>query len=200
MKGVLLTEIIKKDLSFMEIYEFDDKYSADNYGNVYFNYDGKYKKIKKGDKVKSFKSRYGYIEYILIDKNGKRKHIQAHRIVACLFIPNTYNKKYVNHIDGDKLNNQIQNLEWVTSSENELHSYKILNKTVWNKGKKLPSGRDYRGKIRKVLQLSLEGETIKEYFNPTEAEKEGFKIKQISAVCKGTQKTHKGFRWKYLEN
>ena len=48
MKGVLLTEIIKKDLSFMKIYEFDDKYSADNYGNVYFNYDGKYKKIKKG--------------------------------------------------------------------------------------------------------------------------------------------------------
>lgn len=200
MKGVLLTEIIKKDLSFMEMYEFDDKYSADNYGNVYFNYDGIYHKVKKEDKVKSFKNRYGYIEYILIDKNGKRKHIQAHRIVACLFIPNSYNKKYVNHIDGDKLNNQIQNLEWVTASENESHSYKILNKTVWNKGKKLPSGRDYRGKIKNVLQLSLEGETIKEYFNPTEAEKEGFDARQISAVCLGRQKTHKGFRWKYLEN
>ena len=195
-----MTEIIKKDLSFMEMYEFDDKHSADNYGNVYFNYDGKYKKVKKGDKIKPFKNRYGYIEYVLIDKNGKRQHIQAHRIVACLFIPNTYNKKYVNHIDGDKLNNQIQNLEWVTASENEIHSYKILNKTNWNKGKKLPSGRDYRGKIRNVLQLSLEGEIIKEYFNPTEAEKEGFKVGHISRVCLGKQKTHKGFRWKYLEN
>ena len=75
--------------------------------------------FKKGDKVKPFKNKYGYIEYILSDKKGKRKHIQAHRIIACLFIPNIYNKKYVNHIDGDKTNNTPDNLMVVTNSEHQ---------------------------------------------------------------------------------
>lgn len=191
---------MKENLSKMSNYYFNDKYSADEYGNVFFNKDSKYHKITAGDKVKSFINKYGYVEYVLSDKNNNRKHIQAHRIVASLFIPNPNNKYYVNHIDGDKTNNHINNLEWCSASENELHSFQTLKKEVWNKGKPLPSGKEYKGKIRPVQCLNKEGILIKEYFNPTEAEQDGFNLKQISAVCCGRQKTHKGYIWKYIEN
>ncbi|NCB97349.1 MAG: HNH endonuclease [Bacteroidia bacterium] len=180
-------------------YSFDTQYTADETGQVYFNRLSKFRPdIKIGDKVSSFINKYGYREYILTDSTGHKKHIQAHRIVASLFIPNINNKRYVNHIDGNKLNNNISNLEWCTASENENHSYQILKKQVWNKDKQLPSGKHYKGKIRTVQSFTLDGTTVKTYFNPTEAEQDGFNLKQISAVCCGTQKTHKGLLWKYV--
>lgn len=188
-----------KLLSEMKGYNFDNKHSADEYGNVYFNVDSKNYKSKAGDKAKSFINKYGYVEYILSDKDNKRKHIQAHRIVASLYLCNEENKKYVNHIDGNKLNNHHSNLEWVTASENEKHSYHILKKNVWNKGISLPSNKDYKGIIRPVASYSKDGILVKEYFNPKEASYDGFCLKQISSCCLGRQKTHKGFIWKYLE-
>ena len=56
-------------------------------------------------------------------KDGKRKGFKVHRLVAIAFIPNPDNKPEVNHIDGNKINNNIDNLEWVTSSENSIHAY-----------------------------------------------------------------------------
>lgn len=191
---------MRKNLDKMSNYGFNTKYSADEYGNVFFNENSKYHKIIAGDKTKSFINKYGYVEYVLSDKDGNKKHIQAHRVVASLFLPNPSNKHYVNHKDGNKLNNHISNLEWCTASENESHSFQILKKKVWNKGKTLPSGKEYRGKIRPVQCLSKKGLLVKKYFNPTEAEQDGFNLKQISAVCCGKQKTHKGYVWKYIEN
>lgn len=182
-------------------YNFTDKYMANEYGEVFFNKPSVYHPcVKKGSKVKHFINKHGYTEYILTDINGNKKHIQAHRIVASLFIENPLNKHYVNHIDGNKTNNHISNLEWCTASENEKHSYHVLKKQVWNKGISLPSGKEYKGKIRTVQRLSINGEIEHTYFNPKEAEQDGYNLKQISAVCNGNQKTHKGKKWKYLEN
>ena len=186
-------------LDNMTQYDFDTRYYADSTGNVFLNVDIPTSKVSVGYKIKSFINRYGYVEYNLKSKT-KRQHIQAHRIVACLFIVNPDNKKYVNHIDGNKLNNDISNLEWVTCSENEMHSYRVLGKQPWNKGLELPKGRDYKGKIREVAQYDLKGNLINTYFNPTEASLHGFCRKQISAVCNNTQYTHKGFIWKYTGN
>ena len=192
---------MRKTLDKMTNYNFDSRYTADENGNVYFAEVSKYHPhISVGDAVKAFTNKYGYIEYILRDRNGDARHIQAHRITASLFVPMVKDKLYVNHIDGDKFNNHMSNLEWCTASENEQHSTGTLGKTAWNKGLNLPSGKLYTGKIRPVQCLELDGVTVvKEYFNPTEAEQDGYKLKQISAVCCGNQKTHKGKIWKYIE-
>ena len=150
--------------------------------------------------IKPFINKYGYAEYILSDNNLNRIHKSEHRLLGELFIPNAENKPTINHIDGNKLNNSLDNLEWATYSENERHSYDVLGKQVWNKGKKLPSGREYRGKIKTLLQYDLKGNLVREWFNPTEVQNiGGFSLKAISAVCRGKSKTHKGFIWKYKE-
>jgi hypothetical protein len=66
----------------------------------------------------------GYLRVYLY-KNGKRKHHKIHRLVAKAFIPNPNNKPQVNHKDGNKKNNSITNLEWVTDEENKLHRESI---------------------------------------------------------------------------
>ena len=70
-------------------------------------------------------------------KDNKRYYPNIHRLVALHFITNTNNKKIVNHMDGNKLNNRVDNLEWSTHSENSIHAHKVLgvksNLINWNK-------------------------------------------------------------------
>ena len=71
------------------------------------------------------KDKNGYIQYYIRDINtGKRRDYKAHRLVAEAFIDNPSNYKCVNHIDGNKINNHIENLEWCTHSQNNIHAYK----------------------------------------------------------------------------
>ena len=64
----------------------------------------------------------GYV-YVHLGKGDKRKLVSLHRLVAKNFIPKVSGKTYVNHIDGNKENNRVENLEWVTAQENTLHAY-----------------------------------------------------------------------------
>ena len=66
--------------------------------------------------------------FVRLCKQGQKKMFSIHRLVAEAFIPNPQNKPYVNHIDGNRFNNCVDNLEWVTSNENMQHSYYVLNK------------------------------------------------------------------------
>jgi hypothetical protein len=66
--------------------------------------------------------RYGY-ERLNIGFNGEHKTVFVHRLVAECFIPNPKNLKSINHIDGDKLNNKVENLEWMTIEDNVSDSY-----------------------------------------------------------------------------
>lgn len=94
-----------------------------NANDVRFRYK---EKILKPELVK------GYHRYTFSDSNNQ-KRLLAHRLVAIHFIDNKYQKKCVNHKNGNKLDNSIDNLEWSTYSENERHSYDTLNKINHNR-------------------------------------------------------------------
>jgi len=95
-----------------EILNSNGNYEISNYGNI----------RNKNGLMKPQLDR-GYLKVRLII-NGVRKGYPIHRLVGLAFIPNPHNKKCINHIDGNKTNNNISNLEWVTHSENNIHAYK----------------------------------------------------------------------------
>ena len=68
----------------------------------------------------------GYIEYQLRDIKGKRKYVRGHRLVLLAFKPNSNDLPQVNHINGIKDDNRIENLEWCTASENVQHTFNSL--------------------------------------------------------------------------
>lgn len=92
--------------------DYDEKYIASNFGKV---------KIQSNGKLLKLIERGGYYRVVLINK-GKYKHVSIHRIVGQLFIPNPENKPQINHIDYDKKNNHVSNLEWCTHNENIAHA------------------------------------------------------------------------------
>lgn len=99
---------------------YEGLYEVDIYGNVYsaITTNSRRKGILKPEK------KNGYLSVNLY-KNGKQKHCYIHRIVAEAFIPNPHNLRYVNHIDCNKHNNAVSNLEWCTQSENVMHQVKM---------------------------------------------------------------------------
>lgn len=101
---------------------------AEQYG---INSNGIVVNLKSNRKMATYSDKDGY-QYVLLisDTTGKRKKYSLHRLVAKAFIPNPYNKPQVNHINGIKSDNTLNNLEWVTNSENQYHSrYNLGNHT-----------------------------------------------------------------------
>lgn len=100
-----------------------------NFPNYVISIDAKiYKKSK--DKLVEIKQSINRKYYsVKLSNKGERKHCFVHRLLAEAYIPNPENKNYVNHKDGNKLNNNVENLEWVTFAENIQHSFQTgLNK------------------------------------------------------------------------
>lgn len=78
--------------------------------------------VKSGRHIKSTNHKGGYLRLGLVTDEGRKKFL-LHRVVAITFIPNPENKPEVNHIDGNKHNNSVDNLEWVTREENQHHAF-----------------------------------------------------------------------------
>lgn len=132
------TNFVKDMKKIYKEHDFKDYYYVNKEGHVYkvlFDEKGKVR-VKK--KMSPFKTKDGYVEYVLTLNNGKKKHIQAQRIVALTYLlhKRTKGKIEVNHKNGKRDDNRVKNLEWVTKSQNIRHSFDVLGKTVWNKGKK----------------------------------------------------------------
>jgi len=114
-----------------DVNNYEGMYQVSNFGNVKkISKVNKYGYETKEKEIKSFFSSHNY-KIIKLYKNNKCKTFYIHRLVAIAFIKNHLNKPSVNHIDGIKHNNKINNLEWCTAKENyyhAVHTLKYINK------------------------------------------------------------------------
>lgn len=179
-----------------KIDEFED-YEISNKGRV---------KSKKRNIILKQIIKGGYC-YVGLYNNKKHKNIRVHRIVAKMFIPNTKNKPQVNHMNGNKRDNRVENLEWVTCSENMIHSYanglqKPIDKKICiQNGKRV--GKMY-AKIhaeklsKKIEQYDKNHKFIKTWESIEKAKRE-LNVFHITECCQGKRKTAGGFIWKYAQ-
>ena len=120
----------------------------------------------------------GYLGY------GNPKKL-VHIIIAETFLPNPEKKLEVNHKDKNRANNKVENLEWVTKSENIIHSHKNSNPDRYSSAKA-------------VKQYDLEGNYISQYKSISEASRQtGCSVTGISQTCLGNSKSTKEFKFKY---
>ena len=173
-----------------DIIGYENQYEINEKGEV---------RNKKTKKILSIsKSTNGYLKVHLY-KNNMLKNCYIHRLIAEMFIPNPHNYLCVNHKDGNKTNNKIDNLEWCSYSMNNKHAYNNKLKTITNKFKN--SMKENGIKRRKsVLQYSLDGCLIKEWKSITEIKNTlGFSISNISRCCRNEQLIANNYIWKYKE-
>lgn len=136
--------------------------------------------------LKPGKKRNGYLQVTLCDMSGGRKYMNIHRLVATAFLLNNESKETVNHIDENKENNCVENLEWATIKENLMHG------TAQERQHK-----KFRKPVIRFKPNSLYG--FKRYPSVTSVKQDGFKQSCVFAVLSGRAKTHSGFCWKYEE-
>ncbi|ALA07692.1 hypothetical protein BC01_108 [Bacillus phage BC01] len=131
------------------IVENGENYAVSNLGNV--------KHSRKGNILKFYTmpAPIGYYQ-VSLSCNGKTKKYLVHRLVALAFIPNPDNKREVNHKDGNKLNNYIDNLEWNTSKENQQHAMKLGLQPVYY-GSEAANAKLTEEKVRTIRELYAKG-------------------------------------------
>ena len=178
----------------------------EEYPNYMVSSEGKVKSIERKDcrgnhrKGKILSPRYntrGYISVVLY-KNGKPQTFRVNRLAAQVFIPNPDNKPYVDHINGDRADNRVCNLRWVTHKENMNNPLTIL-KFKNNKNKQKIATECSRLKTSKpVLQFSKNGDFIRKWDSASVAERDGnFNSTCIGDCCRGKFKMSGGYIWRY---
>ncbi len=124
----------------------------------------------------------GY-QIVHLYKSGTRRAHSVHRLVAILFVSNWDQKEQVNHIDGDKLNNRAENLEWVTSSENQKHAFDSgLLKNPIMKGEVNPRSKLTADGIRQIRSSGARSTTLASHY--------GVSISTIQRVRAGGSWSH----------
>lgn len=181
-----------------DIPEYEGLYQISNYGKVMsLNYNH----TKQNRELLTNENTDGYLSVALC-KNNKIKRYRINRLVAQAFIPNPNNKPQVNHIDGNKKNNFISNLEWCTASENQIHSYKnglhkILKGEMSHRYGLLGS---LNPTSKKVAQYDIDNNLIKIWDSLSDVARTMKKsISSISLCCNGHHKTSCGYIWRFYK-
>lgn len=180
----------------------DGKYEVSNTGKVRsLNYLGH----GSTRELSLAKDQKGYLR-VRVFKNGHGTMCKVHREVAKAFIPNPGNKPEVNHRDGNKENNHVDNLEWAASGENAAHAYRtgLKEKTrEWCRQMGSTIGRTNLEKSREnrktpIVAIRESDGVVTEYPSQAEAaEKTGTPQPNINKVLNGTRKSANGFTFRY---
>ena len=191
MKSVLLSTRPK----WKDIVGYENEYQINQFGEIRTLKDSP--KLKKYDVLKPQISKSNGYVYHMLYKNGKEKLLRVHRLVAMAFLPNPNNLPQVNHKDGNKQNNSVDNLEWCEQSDNMKHAYK--------NGLQIPSENQRKAiintnklKQKKVCQIK-DGEIINTFSGISEASRQTkISISCISRCCNLKRKSTNGYEWRFL--
>lgn len=177
-----------------DIVGYEGRYQISNLGNVLCL---NYKNTHKPHLLSIFTTKTGYNQ-IHLTKANKQSRFFVHVLVAKAFIPNPYNKPQVNHIDGNKQNNCVDNLEWVTAKENIEHA---MQNGLIRSIKYFDAFASRHTINESVLQYDLHGNFIKKWKYLIEASKYYQCDPNLIKKCmKGYTKSAKGFIWKENTN
>ena len=181
-------EAIEK--GFTDIKGYEGHYMINEQGDIY--------SLKRKKLMTPCLNTCGYYQ-VHLSKNGIMKMHRIHRLVAQTFIPNPYNLPQVNHKDENKLNNNVENLEWCTQTYN-------MN---YNDGqKRRAKSRNYEdiskkrsnAQSKEITQYDYDGSIVAVWKNAYVAEQHGYNRTMINQCCIGNKKSHKGYIWKYTNN
>ena len=175
-----------------DIPEYEGLYQASNLGNIrsldHIRKNGTNQYIQKGKLLKLNKNTSGYLQ-VRLSKNGIAKTYRVNRLIALTFISNPEVKQTVNHINGNKLDNRVENLEWATHKEQITHQHNVLN-VPYSDCKCC-----HIAKKKKIIRNDG-----KVYNSLLEAKNDlGNKNAHITEVCQGKLKSTCGYSFKYLE-
>ena len=182
-----------------DIKDFEGLYQISNYGRVrrigVYRISTRYYKKGRYYQTKIMTSsigKHGYCCVQLFDYNGSFKTVRVHRLVAQAFIPNLENKPQVNHIDGNKQNNRIDNLEWCTNGENGKHA--------WDNNLRTKNFGKNNHISKKILQYTPDKKLIKEWDCIKDISRTlGYNYGYIISCCKRKYKLGHNFIWRYKE-
>lgn len=182
--------IMSEEEIWKDIKGYEDKYQVSNLGRIKSLKDNKGKSREIFLKFANNKQGYPFVN---LYKDNKVKLYRVHRLVAEAFIPNPENLPQVNHINGKKTDNRVDNLEWCTQKENIGKAWKFglcKSNLIGNVNKR-----------KKVAQIDLQNNVIKIWNSVTEASKTlNINATSIAKCARGEKHYNivSGFKWKYL--
>lgn len=165
----------------------NDNYQVSNFGNVRSRHNKYTHRIGEYKLLKPYTTKKGYLSVSIKEHKTNRP---VHRLVAQAFIPNKENKPQINHINGIKTDNRVENLEWCTNQENARHA---VDTGLWNNQRYVNS--------KPVIQYDLNYNFIKRWDSAEEAQRI-LGVKHISSVCKREKYryTAGGYIWRYAND
>ena len=180
-----MTEIWK------DVKGYEGLYKISNYGDVWS--ERKQGLLKKGKCGREYYR-------VVLTKNKEKKYFDVHRLVATHFVDNPFEKPCVNHIDENKTNNHVSNLEWCTHKENSNHGTAIKRReeTMKHSSKwERYIERKKKETSKPIIGISIDNGELMEFSSLSEANRNGYHKGNIWACINGRLSTHRGHRWFY---